>query len=177
MFLNHIEEDGEADANWIFWNGAKPKRRARDTTQVDRSIDKINWNTIKFIISKLSYDTTEESMEEESSYEPEESQIQPQPIPLIISGQDISIDSTSDNCSEGGDEFKESKDIIQLINLKLDSALRMMKARLLSLKDESDAHDTEPSSATDPLKVLVEKSTSILIALNYELKEYTQKYN
>lgn len=54
MYLNEMEEDGEKDAAWIFWNGPRPPRRKLAT---DRSIESVNWESIRFIISKLSTDT------------------------------------------------------------------------------------------------------------------------
>ena len=50
MYLHHMEEDGERDANWIFWNCPKPPRRKPEN---EKSIEKVDWDTIKFIISKF----------------------------------------------------------------------------------------------------------------------------
>ena len=53
MYLHHMEEDGEKDSNWIFWNSAKPPKRKIE------QVEQVNWNTLKFIVSKLSSDTSE----------------------------------------------------------------------------------------------------------------------
>lgn len=50
MYLHHMEEDGEKDANWIFWNCPKPPRRKPEN---EKSIEQVNWDSIKFIISKF----------------------------------------------------------------------------------------------------------------------------
>lgn len=58
MYLHHMEEDGDKDSNWIFWNCPKPPKRKAEQEQ---KIEQVNWDTIKFIISKLSSDhNTEE---------------------------------------------------------------------------------------------------------------------
>lgn len=173
MFLNHMEEDGEADANWIFWNTSKPKKKTNES-QVDRSIDKINWDTIKFIISRLSYDT-EESEAEVEEQEDALDEGEKEEIPLFVSHE---TDSSTNN-NNTNDDFMESKDLIQFINLKLNTSIRLLNSRILSIKDTTDLNlsDLQESSCTDPLKILVEKALSVLSALNYELKEYAQRYN
>jgi hypothetical protein len=68
MYLHHMEEYGEKDASWIFWNCPKPLKQLK--SEQDKSIEHLNWDTIRFIISKLSSD----SMESQSTFEEGESQ-------------------------------------------------------------------------------------------------------
>ena len=72
MYLHHMEEDGEKDSNWIFWNCPKPPKQRK--TEQDKNIEQVNWDTIKFILSKLSSDSTEEQAHNNLEQEPEEDQ-------------------------------------------------------------------------------------------------------
>jgi hypothetical protein len=77
MYLHHMEEDGEADSSWIFWNEAKPKKIPQSSELDDKSLEELNWQSIKFVISKLSYDDPNisheyEELESETTYEIEE---------------------------------------------------------------------------------------------------------
>ena len=56
MYLHHMEEDGEKDAAWIFWNCPRPSKRRPEQ---EMTIEEVNWDTIKFIISKLSASTAD----------------------------------------------------------------------------------------------------------------------
>lgn len=70
MYLHHMEEDGEKDSNWIFWNCPKPLQQRK--TEQDKSIEHVNWDTIKFILLKLSTDSAEEQEQNNVEQEPEE---------------------------------------------------------------------------------------------------------
>lgn len=75
MYLHHMEEDGEKDANWIFWNCSRPPKQR--IFEQDKSIEQVNWDTIKFIVSKLASDSTESQstvQEQEQDLEPQDNE-------------------------------------------------------------------------------------------------------
>lgn len=147
LFLHYMQEDGEVDAPWIFWNSPRPRKRA-----IIESHEQINWRTIKYIITRLSSDQHPPTEEEFLSFESDEF------------CPNSPIDSPS-----------ESESVLPMITDSVEWSLKQLNERIL--RKRSDAPDQHLNDDSDPLASVVQRSISILQAFKLELDDFISRFD
>lgn len=147
LFLHHMQEDGELDVPWIFWNCPRPRKRF--TTE---SHEQINWRTIKYIIARLSSDDHPHIEEEFLSFESDEL------------GSNSPLESP-----------RKTMPVLPMVVECVDWTLKQLKERIL--RKRRDTHDQPANDDSDPLASTVKRALSILQAFKLELDDFTCRFD
>ncbi len=146
LFLHHMQEDGAADANWIFWNSQRPRIQVPS-----QSLEQMNWNTVKYIISRLSSDNQTDD--------------------LIDSGHSFDEANTQNQVENS----HLTEPLLRTLSTHIEWSLNQLQERLLRKRNDCESESFDDSH--DPLHRSLSRALAIVKALKLEISDFSTRFD